>query len=378
MIFENINKSKISFKDYIKLKTETLTKSYTERFKWVNRFLFSFSWFGNAVSIFLAFFFIQFLFLSSFIAIKNSIIVTLGIIFFLSLFELLKRYVFGLFSIEFIRNKYSIFRINMISFIIGVLILIAGSFYFSLNGAMRFVDNRQIFVEQTETFLSERIDSINVFYLNEYIRPLMNENRTLREQNEEYRAESNRTGFITRFTGLIETNNRIIERNMELITEYENRRDLEILQLRESQTGRLTETLVRNKSNMIAFIIISSMIEIIIMIGVYYNKFYKYKKIEEYEETILSTPQFKNWYTFNQLLELIYSKVNEPGDKIPTFNAMLELSNLAGYKVDKKTMDKFIKVLYYLDIVRLEGNRRVLHLPKEVGIKTLKVHFDIN
>ena len=32
-MFDNINKSKIAFEDYIKLKTESLTKSYTEKFQ---------------------------------------------------------------------------------------------------------------------------------------------------------------------------------------------------------------------------------------------------------------------------------------------------------------------------------------------------------
>ncbi|MFW6225603.1 MAG: hypothetical protein ACOC3V_01425 [bacterium] len=377
MLFENINKSNISFDDYIKLKTKTLTKSYTEKFKWVNRFLLSFSWFGNAVSIFLAFFFIQYLFLSSFIGIKDSVFITIGIIFFLSLFELLKRYVFGLFSSEFIKSEYSILRYNMITFLISVLILISGSFYFSLNGAMKFVDNRQVFIEQTETDLTSKVDSINTFYLNEYIRPLMDENKNLTQQNEEYREEANRTGFITRYTNLIETNNRIIENNRGLISEYEDKRDVTISELKESKTNSLTENLLRNKSNMTAFIIISSIIEIIIMIGVYYNKFYNNKKIEEYENTILSTPQFKNWYKFNQLLELIYSKVDQVGEKIPSTNALYELSELTGNKIDKKTMENFVKTLYYLNILKLEGNRRVLNVNKELGLARLKLHFDI-
>lgn len=376
-MFEDINKSKLSFNDYIKLKTKTLTKSYTEKFKWVNNFLYLFSWFGNAVSVFLAFFFIQFLFLSSFIGVKDSIFVTIGIVFFLGIFELLKRYVFGLFSSEFIKNKYKIFKVNMISFIVSVMILLMGSFYFSLNGAMRFVDNRQIFTEQTESDLTQKIDSINTFYLEQYIRPLMEENRNLTQQNTGYREEANRTNFVTRYTNLIETNNNIIEKNRNAISDYEKAREKSISEYRESRVGKLNEILITNKSNIIAFIIISSIIEIIIMIGVYYNKFYNYKKIEEYEETILSTSQFKTWYNFNKLLELIYSKVNEVGEKIPSSNGILELSELSGNKIDRKTLDSFIKTLYYLDIVKLEGNRRVLNVKKEQGIEILRKHFDI-
>ena len=95
-MFEDINKSKLAFEKYIELKKKTLIKSYTERFKWIDKSLYWFSWFGNGVSIFLAFFFMQSLFLSSFNGMKDSIVVTLGIVFFLTMFELLKRYVFAI------------------------------------------------------------------------------------------------------------------------------------------------------------------------------------------------------------------------------------------------------------------------------------------
>ena len=58
-MFDNVNKSKLAFEDYIKLKTESLTKSYTEKFKWVDKFLYWFAWFGNAASVFLAYFFMR-------------------------------------------------------------------------------------------------------------------------------------------------------------------------------------------------------------------------------------------------------------------------------------------------------------------------------
>ena len=56
----------------------------------------------------------------------------------------------GLFSVELIKNKFKVFKKNMSSFIISVLVLIMGSFYLSLNGAMDFVDNQTIF-PTTET-----------------------------------------------------------------------------------------------------------------------------------------------------------------------------------------------------------------------------------
>lgn len=376
-MFDNINKSKIKFEKYIELKTKTLSKSYTENFKWVDKFLYWFSWFGNGVSIFLAFFFIQALFNSSFADVKDSIFITIGIVFFLSIFELLKRYVFELFSVEFIKNKFSIFRTNMISFIVGVLILVVGSFYFSLNGAMKFVDNNQVFKSKMESNITVKTDSINTFYLNQYIKPLMNDNKILMDQNTDYSNQASKTTYKTKFTELITDNNKKIESNKSSIERYEQRRDKDISLISDYQNDKLSETLDINSSNIISFIILSSLVELIIMFGIYYDKFYDYKILEEYEKTVISTPEFKNWYEYNNLLKLIYSKSKFVGDQLPSSNALIELNNIKGVKISKSSLDKFIKILYHIEIVKLQGNRRVLNMVESDGLNKLKSYFDI-
>ena len=377
-MFENVNKSKIKFEKYIDLKTKTIIKSYTERFKWIDKFLYWFSWFGNGVSIFLAFFFIQALFLSSFNGIKDAWYITVGIVIFLTMFELIKRYVLGLFSLETIKNKFNIFKGNMISFIISVIILVTGSVYLSLNGASKFVDNRQIFTEQTEINIESEKDSLNNFYFIQYIKPLMDDNKILTNQNSDYLIQSSTTNYKTKYTNLINDNNTKIENNRTLIAQYETRRDDEVSEFSNKQSDKLITSLVLNNSNITAFLIISALIELIIMIGIFYDKFYDYKIMMEYEETIVNTPEFKRWYKFNYILELIYAKTKDVGEHIPTTNNLMELSEINGAKLDKGTLDKFIKILYYLEIVKLEGNRRVLNLVEEEGIKKLRNYFNIS
>ncbi len=377
-MFDNINKSDISFEKYVELKTDSLTESYVKRFKWIDKFLYWLSWFGNGVSVFLAFFFMQALFFSSFMEIGNSIFVTLGIIFFLTMFELLKRYVFGMFSKEYIKSKFHIFRKNMIGFIAGVLILVTGSFYFTLNGAMRFTDNKVAFTEKTETTITTQTDSLNTFYFNQYIKPLMDDNKILTEQNSSYTQQVAQATYKTKYMGLIEANNKKIESNKIQISNYEKRRDNEIAKLSDTQNKKLNESLDTNKSNVIAFLILSTLIEFIIMLGVYFDKFYRFKVTEEYEKTVVETAEFKNWYKFNEMLRVIYARVKEVGDPIPTSVELTDLFDVGGSKIDKKSFDKFIKLLYYLDIVKLDGRRRVLNMKEEDGIKKLRSYFNIN
>jgi len=377
-MFDNINKSKINFDKYIELKSRTLVKSYSERFKWVDKFLYWFSWFGNGVSVFLAFFFLQAIFFSSFNDISNSIFITFGIIFFLTMFELLKRFVFGMFSLEFIKRGFDLFKSSMVGFLIGVSILVLGSFYFSLNGAKRFVDNQEVFKTTTENKINTKVDSINTFYFEQYIKPLMDENKLLNEQNTDYSNQASKTNYKTKYTNLISANNIKIDNNNALIRSYEDRRDSDANRIIQTETTKLESSVEENKTNIWALILISSAIEIIIMLGIYFDKFYDYKVILEYEDTIISTPEFRKWHKFNFLLELIYGKVKQKGDRIPTTNTIVELSELSGAKITTSELDKFIKILYYLNIIILENNRRIINIMEEEGKKALKGYFGIN
>ena len=140
-------KLKTTYEEYLKLKEKTVERSYSERFKNVRFSLYWFSWIGNIFSIFLAFFFVKSLFETSFSEVGTSIYVLGGIIIFLSLFEFLKRYIFGLFSGEYLKDKHTIFRSNMITFLLSVVLIVSASFYLSLNGAKKFVDNKKIEVK---------------------------------------------------------------------------------------------------------------------------------------------------------------------------------------------------------------------------------------
>lgn len=380
-MLNDINKSKMSFEKYIDLKGKTIVKSYTERFKWVDKFLYSFSWFGNGVSIFLAFFFLQSLFYASFSSIGTSIWITLGIVFFLTMFELLKRYVFGMFSIESIKQRFNIFRGNMITFILGTTILITGSFYFSLNGAREFVDNQKFFETQTQQIMTSKVDSLQKVYDSQKT-IFLGENASLRVVNDTLRNKlattpANYRTVRREYQQNIDNNMNIINNNQNRIDGIDKNKSVAISELKVTEETTLSSNLDENKKNKITFIIISSIIELIIMLGIYFDKFYGYKSIIEYEESVINTPEFKQWYKYNYLLELIYNSTKEMGEKIPTSANIRELAKIGKTPITLGELDKFIKLLYYLDIIARDGNRRLLNSTEVDGKLTLRHYFNI-
>lgn len=380
-MFDKTNKSKMTFEKYMEIKGKTITRSYTDRFKWVDKFMYAFSWFGNGVSIFLAFFFLQYLFFASFATIGQSIWITLGIIFFLTLFELLKRYVFSMFSLELIKQKGKLFRKTMLSFLIGTGILIVGSFYFSLNGAKEFVDNQDFFETTTEQVITSKQDSVtNVFASKKFI--FENENGTLRVVNAGLRDKLLNTPDTYRtirsgYQSNIDKNMELIKENQERVDNINAEMEIELEKLRSKEETILTSKIDDNQSNKISFLIISAIIEIIIMLGIYYDKFYDYQTIKEYEESVVNTTEFKTWYKYNYLIELVYKSTKEVGEKIPTTGYLMELSKYSKTPITKGELDKFIKLLYFLGVIVKDGNKRILNITELKGKSILRSHFNI-
>lgn len=380
-MIDSFNKSKISYEKYLHMKSKLLVKSYSEKFNWVDKFLYVFSWFGNAVSIFLAFFFLQTIFYASFKDVSDSIIVTIGIIFFLTLFELLKRYILGLFSVEVIKNNLKVFKKGMGTYIISVIFLLGGSFYLTLSGAKDFIDNTKTFKTETKTYISSKVDSISNIYDSKIVsfntenENLRNINTSLRTKLSETKMEA--TGLRNGYQKNIDKNIETINSNQSKIDEIEKQKKSEIELLKTTEEDNLNIILKDNKSNIIAFIIISTLIELIIVIGVYYHKFYDFKTIEEYEKTVIETTNFKTWLLYNKMLGIIYSYSKGVGQKIPTTDDIIDMCKINSISVSKPEFDRFIKILYTLDVLYLDGKRRILNKSEEDGFALLKNHFKI-
>ena len=119
-------------------------------------------------------------------------------------------------------------------------------------------------------------------------------------------------------------------------------------------------------------------VELIIIIGVYYDKLYDFKTIVEYEKTVVQTATFKSWYLYNNMIDVMYSASKEVGEKIPTTDDLMELLKISNISVTKPEFDRFIKVLYGLEIVYLDGKRRILNKSEIDGKTLLKQYFKIN
>lgn len=365
----------INHDEYLKLKEETVEQSYKDTHKITDRGLYVFSWFGNAVSIFLAYFFVESLFNSAFVEISGNIVLPIMIVFFLSMFELLKRKVFEIYSKNIIRSNFMVFTKNMLSYNFIVLLLVGGSFYLSLSGAQKFMNQGDVIVKNTETNINSKVDSINTYYFNTYISPMIEENKILNAQNNDFLQASQKM-YASKYTSLIEQNNNKISSNKSTIEKYELERDKKISEIKISENKKLSEKQSQNSSNILIFIMVSVVIELVILIGIYFDKYYTYRIVKEYEQNIMDTPTRKRWKVYDEIAEVAFEGLSA-GDALPSANDIKDIIIANGVNASPKDLDNFFKMMNYLKIIERKGNKRILNMTSSKIRETLKVYYKI-
>jgi hypothetical protein len=122
---------------------------------------------------------------------------------------------------------------------------------------------------------------------------------------------------------------------------------------------------------------ISSTIEILILAGVFFNRYYKVRSYNEFKERVDRDPNFQNWVLYDSLLDIVYNTDTKINDKVPGLKVIMELSKIGGTLILQKDANDFTKVMSSLKILRTSGNARYVAKTKETAKEILRRHFNI-
>lgn len=387
----------MDFEKYQKLEKKIKRQDFNTAYKGINVWAKIFSMFGNVASIFFAYFLLFSLLKEAMPQVESDLGISIISVMFLIMFEMLKRYVFNKFSLEHIRSKFKFFKKEVLVLTLFSCLMISGSFYLSLNGAQKFTDKQDYIENVTDSEFVAFQDSVNNMY-DEKILKYDNKNKELKDEinllneqnikiNEEaedinsYSTKRAKYKMIANNTEIIEKNKEKIDLNDIKISELEEERDLKIsdkkLELEEDSLNVLT----KGETNSIKFIILSTFIELIILIGIYFNCFYDYKSFAEYEEKIKIDPNFNKWINYDRLLEMIYNNKNSitrVGDFVIPISKIEDLARIKNYlKIDRNVIADAFKVYTHLDIISKKGNKRIVEVDYEVAKEVLKAYFNV-
>lgn len=352
---------------YSELRDKIKSQDFETKNKDVDKWLNVFSYVGNIGSIFFAFFLVFPALLtaisanlvqgdtSTYLAGFISVLILSG-------FELLKRKVLANLSFDIVKNKFKIQK-SLIGWAIFSVGIVGASFYFSLNGAINFASTSKDVNVNIENAANSQIDSVNRVY-QERKQTLIDDNNSYRESNKEYRDKIADTPLNYRtvrneLQDLVDNNNESITDNDIRITGIDNELKSEIRKLQTKQESEQAENEDNDISNILLFLIISTSIEFIIILGIYFDKYYDYNvylsNIAEMESTHKKRDRYRT------LLKFIFKEGMVGQDqKILGKTKLLELiKERSSIASPNKFLDSFLNDMEYLGIIKLNGTRRL-------------------
>jgi len=312
---------------FLKLKDKLETFSFEQNFSNLSKTLYYFSFLGNIFLILFSYFFIK--------DVTNSIptlfpgqdiFFTIFIILFMTGYELFKRFAFEQLTSTILRLRK--FTLNIATGIIVSSLLVIGSFYLSLNGAHRLIDNKDKIVAVTDSTIAIKTDSIAKYYYKEIS---FYRNQGVSNRNDrKYRDSIVNVLQITKDTKI-----------KEIESKTENKSLVKIEEL---------------KQNDLAFAMMVFFLELIILIGVAFNAYYIWTSYDDMKN-ILTTPKYKQLELHLRLLKLYYQNGRKKEQDVVLSRSKL-IGLVASSKIpcNQKDINNFISLCGELEIIT--GNRR--------------------
>jgi TolA-binding protein len=370
--------------EFKKLEESIKEQDFSKSFKNINKVMFFLSIFGHISSIFLAYFLLSKI-LSGVIS-DNPILVSISSIILLSGLELLKREIFDKFSLQQIKYK-SVFKSDVLPLMIVSFIIVSISFYSSIKGAQEFSTKSKEIDTNVESSVKVYEDSLRLLEKNEVVTlksKLESLEKKIDDKDQEQTELQNQTELNRQSkTRIKDLKNQIKDLNLEKTTlkaeidTIQKRTERKIVGYKKQEESKGIEKKTENKDNSFFFVMISTLIELVILFGVYFNEYYKFRSYSDFKEKIEKDENYQKWYNYNQILNVIFNKDSKVNDKLPSMKTIQELCKVNGVVFLNKDLVSAFKMFTSLGVIRSAGNSKYIAKSKETAIDLLKNHFNI-
>jgi len=371
-------------KKYDELRNEVKEKDFETKNKSLNHWLFNFSYLGNLGSILFAFcliFPITLKVISANLVQGNfanglAIGITITI---LTLFELMKRIVLANLSIDLVKTKWNIFKREVIWWFFLSMTIVLSSAFLSINGAKEFSKTSKgkniIVINNTQI----KIDSITNYY-NKRKSLLIIDGDSLRQDNGRLRNKITQTPLNYRGTrkdyqSIIDANLKTIETNDNKISQIDNELANKALDFQKKQEIITTKNIKEDFGNIILFILLSTVIESIIIIGIWFRKYYDYTVFQFNESKLEAIHKKRKNYKI--LLQFIYKNGNLQSDEpvIGVTKIKRMVKDNANIAMPNKLIEEFFIDATYLGVFKVIGNKRFTQISYKEAYEKIE-NFD--
>lgn len=364
--------------EFKKLEKKINSYNFNDSYKTINVILNMLSYFGNIVSIFLAFFFMSKV-ISGSVGTDNVILVFVSSIIILGGIELLKRDLFDKFSIALIKDK--TLKKASIGLLISVSLLIFASFYSSLNGAKEFSSKSDEIEKVSESEIKLFSDSLTNIY-DKKLLVFEDQNKVLFNQNIKIddiylNTPTNFASVRNKLREDKKINIEQIDKNNISIENLKRELGLAIEDEENDILGSSSEKIEENSTNSFLFIILSTIIEFVILGGVFFKEYYYFRSYREFREKIEKDPNYQKWLLYDGILDVLMNDDTKINQKYPPIKNIIGMCKANDIIALPKDMNDFTKVMIGLGIIKASGNVKYIAKNKEMAREILKKSFNV-
>jgi len=356
----------MDLKKYDELRKKIDTKDFEGNNRGLDKWLWRFSFIGNASSIFFAYFLVFPALLKAitlnFATGEWGTVLAFGLtLIFLVIFEVVKRFLVRNFSNDFVVNKRKL-SFKVLGWSLTSIAIIVLSFYLSISGSKNLASTSSIKNMVAKTEINTTIDSLtNVYDARKLI--YEKDNETLRATTNDLRKTLAETplNYITarkEYQISIDKNGEIIKENDAKIAvidaEYQARVSTLNRDLNVTETGNETD----DTKTKLLFVIIVIFNELIIIGGLYFREYFEYNLYLINQDRFEKVYQKKDRY--RALITFIYNDGKLTiGDRVmPSLELKAAVAEKTNIQNSNKFIDEFLREMDRIGIFATVGKRR--------------------
>lgn len=369
--------------EFKKLEEKINGQNFNQGYKNINMVMLLLSIFGHFASIFLAYFALSKV-LGGVIE-NNPVVVLIASVVMLSGLELLKRDIFDKFSVQYLKVK--AFTKDVLPLFILSVAIISTSFYASIHGAQEFSSKEEVIEQAQKETVNQYSDSLTKVY-NVKIAEIDTEIKTDKdkidtkdkEQTEleaiqpPTRSQRNRIKDLKDEKNLLRAEITKLEGDQNTI---KSELAAKIKEHEETVGAESEDKKKDNSSNSLAFVLISTLIELIILAGVYFNEYYKFRSYKEFRNKLEKDPNYQKWMLYDQMLNIVYTEDTKMNQKLPANKSIADMCKVNDIIVMPKDITDFLKVMNNLGIIKTSGSSRYVNKQRDLAFEILRKQFNI-
>jgi len=373
----------MELKDYDKLRKKINVKDFEGSNKALDKWLFGFSFVGNIGSIFFSYFLLYPALLK---AISINLVsgfwgTTLAFIFtlvFLTIFEIIKRYLFRNFSSDYVKSNKKITGVVFGWFSVSIAIVLL-SFYLSLVGSKNLASTSTIKNDIAVTQVDVQKDSLSIQYERKK-QTYVYDNQSLRDINVELRKTLAETplGWVSArrdYQSSIDKNTNIIASNQAEVNKIDEQLKQRVNELKTGLNSTMANNATEDTKSIILFVIIAIFSELIIICGVYFREWYEYNLFvinqQKYEKLYLKKDRYR------ALISFVYNEGKVAvGDKVISGMELKKIvADKATIQNSNKFIDEFLSDMDKVGVFNTVGKRRFIGVTYQDALAIIE-NFD--